>query len=160
MAAIVPLDQSHRVRLPTSPLTPLHPYINSEKRWFKHPSPGLRSSRHTVPFLDGCSEMPMSSGGAVTALSPNTWALSPTPPQTTNSINFLQFQLLKQCVSKSVFSGCVLTDKFLSAHGNFVSSIKNSSRYSCTSVSHLAGINDSWLYSYVGEISQSKTENS
>ena len=65
-------------------LTLSTPSINSEKRWFKHPSPGLRSSRHTVPFLDGCSEMPMSSGGAVTALSPNTWALSPTPPQTTN----------------------------------------------------------------------------
>lgn len=91
----------HLVRLPISPLAPLHPYINSEKRWFKHPSPGLRSSRHTVPFLDGCSELPMSSGGAVTALSPNTWALSPTPPQTTNSINFLQFQLQgAQCCDK------------------------------------------------------------
>ena len=85
MAAIIPLDHAHRIRLPPPLLLTLStPSINSEKRWFKHPSPGLRSSRHTVPFLDGCSELPMSSGGAVTALSPNTWALSPTPPQTTN----------------------------------------------------------------------------
>ena len=102
MAAIIPLDHAHRIRLPPPLLLTLStPSINSEKRWFKHPSPGLRSSRHTVPFLDGRPDLPMISGGVVTALSPNTWALSPTPPQTTNSINFLQFQLQgAQCCDK------------------------------------------------------------
>ena len=78
----------HLVRLPISPLAPLHPYINSEKRWFKHPSPGLRSTGTQSPFPDGQPDWQVQQVQSQPCLQ-NTQALSPTLPQTT--ISFLQF---------------------------------------------------------------------
>ena len=78
----------HLVRLPISPLAPLHSYINSEKRWFKHPSPGLRSTGTQSPFPDGQPDWQVQQVQSQPCLQ-NTQALSPTLPQTT--ISFLQF---------------------------------------------------------------------
>ena len=90
MAAITPLECTHLVRLPIAPLTPLHPYINSEKRWFKHPSPGLRSTGTQSPFPDGQPDWQVQQVQSQPCLQ-NTQALSPTLPQTTDTISFLQF---------------------------------------------------------------------
>lgn len=89
MAAIIPLDHAHRIRLPPPLLLTLStPSINSEKRWFKHPSPGLRSTGTQSPFPDGQPDWQVQQVQSQPCLQ-NTQALSPTLPQTT--ISFLQF---------------------------------------------------------------------
>ena len=99
MAAIIPLECAHLVRLPISPLAPLHPYINSEKRWFKHPSPGLRSTGTQSPFPDGQPDWQVQQVQSQPCLQ-NTQTLSPKPSQTTDTIHFLQFP------GKSSFARC------------------------------------------------------
>lgn len=49
----------------SSPLAPLHPCMNSEKRWFKHPCPGWGQAGTQSPIPDGCPDLPVSPAGAV-----------------------------------------------------------------------------------------------